>query len=675
MPQPIVVSTDPTQVQVKPGEECTAIVIVRNRMEEVEHYVLKVENLPEGWAEVAPDQVSAFPLGEARSQVTIHPPTGAQGATYPVIVRATSQERPEVDGWASLELRVLAGVVPPAQQSAVQPPRVEREEPRPVAPRPPTEARPEPRVEPRPITADQIQVGVEPVADPNLAPPAARWRIALRNAGTVLDTFSFNLSGIRPEWVSMDPTQVTLKPDERGTALLTIRPSAHTPAGAYPFVLRVFSQLNVSQRTEVALTVDIQARAGFAVSVSPPETEAQGLREFRVSLASDANSNTDLEFDLSASDPENGCEYTFEPSQLVLRARQSATSTLRVRPRASLGPHERRTYTFQVVATPRQGLAPAKSAQARLTQVSMPPPTLELRPQVQSGELQAQYTLLIANPSAVELALRLAAADPEAGCSYRFDSPRIAVPPRGQAQARLAVAARGYVQAEKSIPFTLSATREGELVPVATAEGRFVQRPVSPVTLSLVPPQQSRTGSARYFVKAVNPRSLPVRVWLEGRDEADAVSFSFKPPEIHLSAGAEGGAWLTARPKDKLLVGEQRRVHRFQVTGQVEGLAEPLIVAGTLAQVRGLRLGGGLKVLVRLAKWAVALIIVIFIVALALAGMETLADVLPQAGGLFGGVLDSSIARLILRLPFAAPARTIVRWLRELAFLIGNVNR
>ncbi|MER3459335.1 MAG: hypothetical protein C4309_12505 [Chloroflexota bacterium] len=187
MADPVVITTDPTRIQIKPGEQASATALIRNRSEEVEHYDLRVEGVPEGWADIIPDQVSAFPLQEVRARVRIHPPQDAQGAIYTLIVRAVSQERPEVQGTGRIELDIPLSVQPVTTTPV--------EETRPTE-RKPEEERPRPEVQP--VTASQIEVIAEPVTDTPLPPPAAQWRLLLHNAGNILDTFSFNITGIRP---------------------------------------------------------------------------------------------------------------------------------------------------------------------------------------------------------------------------------------------------------------------------------------------------------------------------------------------------------------------------------------------------------------------------------------------------------------------------------------------
>ncbi|TMC52119.1 MAG: hypothetical protein E6J26_09355, partial [Chloroflexi bacterium] len=292
-------------------------------------------------------------MQDVQARLTIHPPQEAHGAVYHLTLRALSQTRSGVEGRALIDVDVPA----PQVSQPETPPRQE-------AP---------PLATPPPQTASQIEVVAEQVKDSKLPPPAVQWKLYLHNAGAVLDTFAFSIAGVKPGWVHIEPPQLTLKPDEAGTALLNVQPPPETAAAAYPFTLRTFSHLNLKQRTEIALKIEVKPTTGFQLSLDPKEAEAQGQRDFNALLASSANSNTDLNVTLSAGDQDNACEYTFDPAQLFVPAKQSVSSTLRVRPLTVLGPNERKTYTFKVTATPRDNAAPAQVAEGRLTQVAAAP--------------------------------------------------------------------------------------------------------------------------------------------------------------------------------------------------------------------------------------------------------------------------------------------------------------
>ena len=409
---------------------------------------------------------------------------------------------------------------------------------------------------------------------------------------------------------------------------MTVQPSPDTAAGRYPFILRTFSHLNMSQRTDLSLALEVRSSAGYSMTIDPKDAESQGQRDFRVVLTSNPTSNTDLYLNLSASDQDMACDYIFDQPSVFLPAKQSVASTVRVRPRGVVNAGERKTYTFRVSASERNNTVPVQLAEGKLTQVAAAPLRLVVRPQIMSGDLDADYVLLAINPSGVETTLVFSGEDPEAGCEYAFQPQRLALPAGGEAQVKLKVRARTNFEGEgqKEYPFTVNATRAGEMVPVAAVQGKFQQKTLRPIMLSLIPPQSSGTGAVTFTVRASNPRPRPVQILLTAQDEADAVQFTFRPSEINLSAGAEGSATLNARPKDKLMKGEQRRVHKFIVTGAVDGAATPPTAKGTIAQIPGMDMSGPAGTILKLTvwgiRWLIALVVLLFLATAFYSGIE-----------------------------------------------------
>ena len=352
----------------------------------------------------------------------------------------------------------------------------------------------------RPQTAVQIELRVEPSQENPPPPPAMQWKLRLKNAGNVLDTFGFSFSGIAQNWVSIDPVEMQLYPGEEGAALLVVSPAADTKAGAYPFTLRAFSHVNMNERTEVALKIEVKASLGFQLDVNPREAEVQGVRDFQIYLSSTPTANGDMWLDLSAHDQDNACDYVFQPKEILLPARQRVMSTLRIKPRAIFGPSERKQYTVKVEAVPRQAAAPTQAVDLRVTQTGSHPPSLTIQPQVQNAQMESDYAVVVANPSAVDVTLYFSADDPEMACEYTFLPDRRFVSANGTSSIRLHVKARAAYRGDKPKPitFTVKATRGGELLPAATVQGQLNQIPGQPLTVQLIPPQLSSTGRASY---------------------------------------------------------------------------------------------------------------------------------------------------------------------------------
>jgi hypothetical protein len=660
----IVVTVSPVRLSCGQGGECRAELTVKNRSEEMGQYRLTAEGGPAEWLAFEPALLSAFPLQETTSHVVVQVPLASAPAVYHFVLVAQSDARLDLVGRTQLDIEVVgAPAAPQPVRTATLGEAAPAAIPAAAAPSPlsPTGAATPPPV----LGASQIEMRAERIPATDPAATERRWRLRLRNAGNVLDTISFNVAGLQRAWVNVDPTELTLNPDEGGEAVLIVTPPAEVPPARYPFTVRAFSHLNMNQRSELALQLEIVGRAGLTLSLSPAEAEAQGERRFQLALTSAPDANRDQLVKLSASDADQACEYLFDPTETLVAARQISLASLIVRPRQLLAPKERRTITFQVVATPDFG-AP-QTASARLNQIGPAPLSLSLKPKIVTADLQADYALTIVNPASVPVTLRLSSEDPEAACSFTFQPSEITIPAAGEALVTLRAQARTYLDgdAQKSHSFTVYAARSGETIPIAQTDGTLIQRASPSLRLVLVPPQLSRPGKAEFSVVASNARPVPAQVWLEARDEDDAIAFQVSPTMISLSPGGEARAVLVARPKDRLRAGDQRRIHRFTVTGRSAGSAAPVTTAGVLAQTKGVDWGSGLvgvaKWLIWLLKWAFFVAVLLFFLSIGASAINEAACRNPRAGVVLIPAMRQAPISWLVSTPAARPAREFVQ--------------
>ncbi|MGB8645982.1 MAG: hypothetical protein WCF84_12150, partial [Anaerolineae bacterium] len=528
--------------------------------------------------------------------------------------------------------------------------------------------------------SSQVQVKADLLQNQALPPGACQWRLTLHNAGNVLDTFSFSVQGIAPEWARIDPVEVSLSPNEQATAVLTVTPRDDTMAGDYPFVLRSYSHVNVSTRTDINLKLHIPPRGGFRLDFPIPEIQSQGEAYYAFSLVGDPITNIDIEANLTASDEGNACEYAFEAKRVLIPARLTVTHTLVVRPKALLAPSEQRQYTIHIVATPIDPNVPPHSAEIRLNQQGAAPVNLILRPQQQPGEMEANYTITLTNPVEERATLILSGQDEENACDYIFEPPQVLLEPKKQATSQLRLVCRDYFDGpgDKTITFSVLATRQGDQVPAARIQGRLMQKPTMPVALTLVPGQQSSPAKARFFIEGHNPRAVSLRALLGAKDDADSLIFSFSPSEIHFSPRAESRAELIVTPKDRLMSGEQRRVHQFTVIAEVDGHADPVTIQGTLAQIHSMTLWDYLVLAFRwtiwILEWVALAVILIFIATVLLAAYVHIADPVtnPSVFVQVNPILNVGKAKEILNWsPFAGIATSLIELL---SVMMDNVS-
>ncbi|MFN3372757.1 MAG: hypothetical protein ACK44M_04215, partial [Chloroflexus sp.] len=150
---------------------------------------------------------------------------------------------------------------------------------------------------------------------------------------------------------------------------LTLSPPPEAPPGSYPVSLVVRSREEPAVTVRLDLILEVGEPGGLAVELAPPQAEGQAAAQYQVQVAQ--SGATPLRVNLSASDPEGGCIYTFDPAMLTLPPNGAATSRLTVRPRQALTTSETRAYTFSVTATALEGAAAASRAGCRPTQQSL----------------------------------------------------------------------------------------------------------------------------------------------------------------------------------------------------------------------------------------------------------------------------------------------------------------
>jgi hypothetical protein len=176
--------------------------------------------------------------------------------------------------------------------------------------------------------------------------------VTVQNLSEIVDQYSVQVDGLAPSWYTIAIAEVSLFPQDQERVRIALHPpsGAEARAGTYDFTVRVTSRENPTERTSVPASLEVLSTLALEVGLSPQQTSSTGDGVFQVRLANP--SNTDLAVDLSATDPEEGCEYRFEPSRVSVGAGQSKGASLVVRPKQKPPRGEARRYDFTVKAIP-----------------------------------------------------------------------------------------------------------------------------------------------------------------------------------------------------------------------------------------------------------------------------------------------------------------------------------
>src|SRR5262252_6136391 len=155
-------------------------------------------------------------------------------------------------------------------------------------------------------TLEPISVTVEPGQQ-------ATTQVRVRNTGTVVDRFHFEVLGEPSAWAVVAPGELSLFPNAEGTVEVRFTPprDAQTHAGGTPFAVKVTSDEDAAGTVVEEGTLDMRPfRDLFAELV--PRTSS-GRRKAALRLAVDNRGNTAVTAAVSGADPNQLLDFSFDP--------------------------------------------------------------------------------------------------------------------------------------------------------------------------------------------------------------------------------------------------------------------------------------------------------------------------------------------------------------------------
>jgi serine/threonine protein kinase len=181
---------------------------------------------------------------------------------------------------------------------------------------PRADARPAAVLEPEVLTVEAGQQGVA--------------RVRILNQSTQVDHFSVGIDGVPASWVTLPAEPPRLNPNEESLVTLTIHPPRDpgSAAGAHSFSLRVISQANPRQHTEVSGTINVVPFYEFAVEMRPQQISSDRAR---LELAN--RGNTPATLSIGGTDPAEALFIQAQPPQVALQPGEQRTVPLETRTR------------------------------------------------------------------------------------------------------------------------------------------------------------------------------------------------------------------------------------------------------------------------------------------------------------------------------------------------------
>jgi serine/threonine protein kinase/uncharacterized membrane protein len=405
--------------------------------------------------------------------------------------------------------------------------------------------------------------------------------LILLNQGTIVDHFRVSVDGMPSHWLPGSLPVVQLLPRAQQEVPLTILPS-RTPkseARIYPLTIRVASEDAPEEFATVAASLEVKPFYQFQLDLRPRKQSGMTEGNFRVEI--DNRSNATVTLKLSASDPEEGCRYMFDPPTPAVAAGQGEVVSLTVQPGQALGKATTKSYPFTVTAEPVEAAGLAQQVQG-VFEHTQPTFELTLRPQRQRSVADGSFRVIANNQSSTDLTLHLEGTDPEEGCRYIFDPPQVTVASRYQQLVKLRVQPKHPLPAAtaRSYPFTITARPHGMPGLTRQTEGEFVQIPPD-FELTIHPQRQSGAGRGTFRVLVENFSDAELTVVFDAVDPEERGQYTFKPPQIAIPAGQQQTVRLEVQAKEPL-AGAEARSYSFTVTGR------PLAAPRVARQAQGL---------------------------------------------------------------------------------------
>jgi hypothetical protein len=184
--------------------------------------------------------------------------------------------------------------------------------------------------------------------------PGAEATVGLqvRNTGSVVDEFRFEVVGPTAEWTTVDPVVLPLFPGDEGTVTALVAPPRlpTTPAGELPFGIKVNSREDPDGSVVEEGTVTVAAFSDVTAELVP--RTSRGRRGAIHNLAVDNRGNTTLEARLSANEPNGLLRSSVVPPAISVPPGTATFAKVRLRPvkRFLQGPSKSHPFQARVEA-------------------------------------------------------------------------------------------------------------------------------------------------------------------------------------------------------------------------------------------------------------------------------------------------------------------------------------
>lgn len=182
--------------------------------------------------------------------------------------------------------------------------------------------------------------------------------LRVRNAGSVVDEFTFDILGDAGAWTTADPEVLRLLPGDEEQVTLTLAPprSAEASAGETPFGVKVTPKEDPDGSVVEEGVVTVAPFVDVTAELLP--RTSHGRRRGRHELAIDNRGNDLLNADVIPRDENDQLEFEVDDPGMVLEPGRAQFTGLDVRPQKRFWRGPEKTLPFEVLVQSPNGVPP-----------------------------------------------------------------------------------------------------------------------------------------------------------------------------------------------------------------------------------------------------------------------------------------------------------------------------
>ncbi|HYN68810.1 MAG TPA: hypothetical protein VEX41_01205, partial [Candidatus Eisenbacteria bacterium] len=177
----------------------------------------------------------------------------------------------------------------------------------------------------------------------------ASAELRVKNSGTVVDEFSFEVLGDIGSWAVAEPPTLSLFPEAEGVTTLVFRPPRSSAVGAGPLPYGVMVRSREDPEATVVEEGVLQVGAFQDPSAELVPRTSRGSRGGRHELAIDNRGNVPLAASVEGVDPDKLVRFEVDPPTVDVPPGTAGFAKIRVRPNQTFWRGTPKSHPFQLL--------------------------------------------------------------------------------------------------------------------------------------------------------------------------------------------------------------------------------------------------------------------------------------------------------------------------------------